>query len=724
MALRFFPIWACPQTAYYHYPLLGFDTKRRRICLWECSSSASQRAITAVGGDVPYGRELKKPSDEMGLTQERPQLETFHRDLSMLPKPLTANSLTSSAWDDSKVRISFQGIPGAYSETAALKAYPNCETVPCDQFETAFQAVELWLVDKAVLPIENSVGGSIHRNYDLLLRHRLHIAQEVHLPVNHCLLGVPGVQKEDIKCVLSHPQALDQCVNSLNELGIQRVSAKDTATAAQTVSSSGERSIGAVASVRAANIYGLDILAQNIQDDANNVTRFLILARDPMIPRTDRPYKTSIVFSLEEGPGVLFKALAVFALRNINLSKIESRPQRGRPLRVVDGSNNGCAKYFDYLFYIDFEASMAETCAQHALGHLQEFTSFIRILGCYPMDLDSSLTILSSSKLSFKLFIAETNSSSREVAGQLESDCFSSDGRSKSSGICSPRASYLRKLADVASNGELLDWPKNDTRRFFHVVYRVGDLDRTIKFYTECFGMKVSRQRDVPKEKYSNAFMGFGSEKSHFAIMVLAHMTLEMDLGISPFQLKMQVYKMVETVRAKGGNVTRQPGPVEGGSSIIAIVKDPDGYPFELIQRGPTPEPFCQVMLRVGDLDGAIKFYEKALGMRLLRRIEKPEYKYTIGMMGYNESVVLELAYNYGVTEYKKGNAYAQIAIGTDDVYKSGEVVKIVNKELGGNITREPGPLPGIGTKIVSFLDPDGWKTVLVDNKDFMKELG
>ncbi|CAG7868637.1 unnamed protein product [Brassica rapa] len=729
MALRCFPIWACPQTAYYHYPLLGFDIKRRRIPLWECSSSASQRAVTAVGSEVPYGRELKKPSDEMGLTQESPQLETFHRDLSMLPKPLTANSLTSSAGDDSKVRISFQGIPGAYSETAALKAYPNCETVPCDQFETAFQAVELWLVDKAVLPIENSVGGSIHRNYDLLLRHRLHIVQEVHLPVNHCLLGVPGVSIEDIKCVLSHPQALDQCVNSLNDLGIQRVSAKDTATAAQTVSSSGERSIGAVASVRAANIYGLDILAENIQDDANNVTRFLILARDPMIPRTDRPYKTSIVFSLEEGPGVLFKALAVFSLRNINLSKIESRPQRRRPLRVVDGSNNGCAKYFDYLFYIDFEASMAETRAQHALGHLQEFTSFIRILGCYPMDLvNSSLTILSSSKLSFKLFIGETNSSSREVVGQLETDCFSSDGRSKSSGICSPRASSLRKLADVASNGELLDWPKNDTRRFFHVVYRVGDLDRTIKFYTECFGMKVSRQRDVPKEKYSNAFMGFGSEKSHFAVELTYNYgvsSYDIGDGFGHFTISTQdVYKMVETVRAKGGNVTREPGPVEGGSSIIAIVKDPDGYPFELIQRGPTPEPFCQVMLRVGDLDRAIKFYEKALGMRLLRRIKKPEYKYTIGMMGFNESVVLELTYKYGVTEYKKGNAYAQIAIGTDDVYKSGEVVKIVNKELGGKITREPGPLPGIGTKIVSFLDPDGWKTVLVDNKDFMKELG
>ncbi|ESQ35658.1 hypothetical protein EUTSA_v10008377mg [Eutrema salsugineum] len=197
--------------------------------------------------------------------------------------------------------------------------------------------------------------------------------------------------------------------------------------------------------------------------------------------------------------------------------------------------------------------------------------------------------------------------------------------------------------------------------------------------------------------------------------------------GFGHFAISTQdVSKMVETVRAKGGNVTREPGPVKGGNSVIAFVKDPDGYAFELIQRGPTPEPLCQVMLRTGDLDRAIKFYEKALGMRLLRRIERPEYKYTIGMMGYAEeyeTIVLELTYNYGVTEYTKGNAYAQIAIGTDDVYKSGEVVKIVNQELGGKITREAGPLPGLGTKIVSFLDPDGWKTVLVDNKDFLKEL-
>lgn len=284
------------------------------------------------------------------------------------------------------MRVAFQGISGAYGEDAALKAYPNCETVPCDQFEAAFNAVELWLVDKAVLPIENSVGGSLHRNYDLLLRHRLHIVREVLLVVNHCLLALPGVEKQEVKRVLSHPQALAQCEMALTKMGIVRVSADDSAGAAKIVASSGRRDMGAIASARAAALYGLDILAEKVQDEDDNVTRYLVLTREPIIPGTDRLYKTSIVFTLEEGPGMLFKALAVFSLRGINLSKIESRPQKGRPLRVVDDSNKGSAKYFDYLFYIDFEASMAEQRAQNALEHLQEYARFLRVLGCYPMD--------------------------------------------------------------------------------------------------------------------------------------------------------------------------------------------------------------------------------------------------------------------------------------------------------------------------------------------------
>ncbi|KAL0001691.1 hypothetical protein SO802_015472 [Lithocarpus litseifolius] len=310
----------------------------------------------------------------------------LQKDLNSLPRPLSVSDLSAVPDGGSKVRISFKGLPGSYSEDAALKAYPKCETVPCNDFEDAFKAVELWLADKAVLPIENSSGGSIHRNYDLLLRHRLQIVGEVQLDCNLCLLALPGVRAEHLKRVLSHPQALSLSDILLSKLGVSRENVDDTAGAAQYVSSNGLRDAGVVASARAAEIYGLNILAERIQDDFDNVTRYLVLARDPIIPRTNKPFKTSIVFTLDEGPGVLFKALAVFALRDIDLKKIESRPQRKRPLRVVDDSNTGSAKYFDYLFYIDFEASMAEPRAQNALGHLQEFATFLRVLGCYPMD--------------------------------------------------------------------------------------------------------------------------------------------------------------------------------------------------------------------------------------------------------------------------------------------------------------------------------------------------
>ncbi|XP_044495036.1 arogenate dehydratase/prephenate dehydratase 1, chloroplastic-like [Mangifera indica] len=395
MASKANPIWGYVKPSHFHVGMrdLGsgpcvFALDFRGLNKWECCcvgvlAQTPQRAITPVEDEKPtHGVESS------GAIQRSSDIEStgFHKDLNLLPKPLSATELSSSSCDGSKVRVAYQGIPGAYSESAARKAYPKCETVPCEQFEAAFKAVELWLVDKAVLPIENSVGGSIHRNYDLLLRHRLHIVGEVQLVVNHCLLGLPGVRKEELKRVLSHPQALAQCEMTLSKLGIVRVSADDTAGAAQIVSLSGERDTGAVASAEAAEIYGLDILAEKIQDDDDNITRFLILAREPIIAGTWRPYKTSIVFTLEEGPGMLFKALAVFALRDINLTKIESRPQRKRPLRVVDDSNKGSAKYFDYLFYIDFEASMAEERAQHALGHLQEFARFLRVLGCYPMD--------------------------------------------------------------------------------------------------------------------------------------------------------------------------------------------------------------------------------------------------------------------------------------------------------------------------------------------------
>ncbi|GAB4859240.1 Arogenate dehydratase 2 [Ancistrocladus abbreviatus] len=295
-----------------------------------------------------------------------------------LPRPLSSTSFSKSASDGSRLRVAYQGVSGAYSELAAAVAFPNCEAVPCEQFDTAFEAVERWLVDCAVLPIENSLGGSIHRNYDLLLRHRLHIVGEVKLAIRHCLLANNGIKLEDLKRVLSHPQALAQCEHTLSKLGLVREAVSDTAGAAKFVAEHKLKDTGAVASAAAARIYGLNILAEDIQDDSDNVTRFLMLAREPIIPGTDKPFKTSIVFSLEEGPGALFKALAVFALRNINLTKIESRPLRN--------SSNGSTKCFDYLFYLDFEASMADLNAQNALGHLEEFATMLRVLGSYPVD--------------------------------------------------------------------------------------------------------------------------------------------------------------------------------------------------------------------------------------------------------------------------------------------------------------------------------------------------
>ncbi|KAM1056375.1 hypothetical protein ACFX13_030531 [Malus domestica] len=322
-------------------------------------------------------------------------IEKLEDDKSISPPPppraLTITDYSPAPMHGSQLRVAYQGVPGAYSEAAAGKAYPKCEAIPCDQFEVAFQAVELWIADRAVLPVENSLGGSIHRNYDLLLRHRLHIVGEVQLPVHHCLLALPGVRKEYLNRVISHPQALAQCELTLTKLGLNvaREAVDDTAGAAEFVAANNLRDTAAIASARAAELYGMEILENGIQDDSSNVTRFVMLAREPIIPRTDRPFKTSIVFAHDKGTSVLFKVLSAFAFRNISLTKIESRPHRNRPIRLVSDSNEGTAKHFEYLFYVDFEASMAEVRAQNALAEVQEFTSFLRVLGSYPMDMTS-----------------------------------------------------------------------------------------------------------------------------------------------------------------------------------------------------------------------------------------------------------------------------------------------------------------------------------------------
>lgn len=354
-------------------------------CAILASKVVSQQQDTEKSGGGADGVTVVNGHPTLGLV---PVKDTLNSP-APLPKPLSIADLSPAPMHGSQLRVAYQGVPGAYSEAAAGKAYPNCEAIPCDQFEVAFQAVELWIADRAVLPVENSLGGSIHRNYDLLLRHRLHIVGEVQLPVHHCLLALPGVRKEYLSRVISHPQALSQCEHTLTKMGLNviREAVDDTAGAAEYIAMNNLRDTAAIASARAADLYGLQILADGIQDDSGNVTRFVMLAREPIIPRTDRPFKTSIVFAHEKGTSVLFKVLSAFAFRNISLTKIESRPHRNRPIRLVDDANVGTAKHFEYMFYVDFEASMAEVRAQNALAEVQEFTSFLRVLGSYPMDM-------------------------------------------------------------------------------------------------------------------------------------------------------------------------------------------------------------------------------------------------------------------------------------------------------------------------------------------------
>nr|DAD26070.1 TPA_asm: hypothetical protein HUJ06_027538 [Nelumbo nucifera] len=285
--------------------------------------------------------------DTVGEITKKKKKNAQPLELETLRRPLSITDLPNSVNQGSRLRVAYQGVQGAFSEAAAEKAYPNCEAFPCEQFDTAFNAVEQWIVDRAVLPIENSLGGSIHRNYDLLLQHSLHIVGEVKLAIKHCLLANHGVRLEDLKRVLSHPQALTQCESTLTKLGVVREAIDDTAGAAQLVFVHKLQDTGAVASAEAARIHGLNILAKNIQDDSDNITRFLMLAREPIIPGTDRPFK------------------------------IESRPLHKKPLRASDVSNNGSPKYFDYLIYVDFEASMADPKSQNALRHLKEFATFL-----------------------------------------------------------------------------------------------------------------------------------------------------------------------------------------------------------------------------------------------------------------------------------------------------------------------------------------------------------
>ncbi len=270
---------------------------------------------------------------------------------------------------DEKPTVAFQGEPGAYSEAAVLEYFGGqARPLPCASFEQAFAAVQGGQAALGMLPIENSLAGSIHRNYDLMLEHDLHIVGEHYLRVKHCLVGLPSAEIGQVKKVISHPQALAQCDHTLRAMQVITEPVYDTAGSVKMVKAGGDPGVAAIASSRAAEVYGMKVLREGIEDNPANYTRFLALSRQAALASENA--KTSIVFSLKNVPGALFKALSVFALREIDLSKIESRPLAGQP--------------WDYLFYIDFLASADEPNGRRALEHLGEMAASLRVLGVYP----------------------------------------------------------------------------------------------------------------------------------------------------------------------------------------------------------------------------------------------------------------------------------------------------------------------------------------------------
>ena len=273
-------------------------------------------------------------------------------------------------------RVAFQGERGAFSEIAARRlAGSDAEMVPCQRFEDVFRSLESHAVESAVIPIENTLHGSIHENYDHLLNFGFPIVGETSSQIVHNLIAAPGVEFSEVRRVYSHPVALNQCLQFFAaHPEIERVSHYDTAGSVKTVMEQGLLDSAAIASTVAAEIYGGQILRRSIEDDRANFTRFFQLRRPDDAQQLPAPqgsaWKTSLVFTTKNQPAALFRALGAFALRDLDLSKIESRPLRGKP--------------WEYLFYLDFLAPLDSVPAQNALKHLGEYADFLRVLGCYP----------------------------------------------------------------------------------------------------------------------------------------------------------------------------------------------------------------------------------------------------------------------------------------------------------------------------------------------------
>lgn len=270
-------------------------------------------------------------------------------------------------------KVAFQGEKGAYSELAVIQFFPNSTPIPARSFQEVIETLLSGLSDYAVVPIENSIEGSVNEVYDLLLQSDLFVIGETYQRIHHCLIAIKGTDRGSLKEVYSHPQALAQCRHYLNEKKLDPVPVYDTAGAVKMIKLGQNKSAAAIGSKRAAEIYGMEILDGGIEDSKNNFTRFYILSRDPTDTKPSGNDGTSIIFSVKHAPGSLVNILSEFARREINLTKIESRPTKKTP--------------WEYNFFTDFEGHVLDARIRDVLRVIEPKTAFVKILGSYKKEM-------------------------------------------------------------------------------------------------------------------------------------------------------------------------------------------------------------------------------------------------------------------------------------------------------------------------------------------------
>ena len=271
-----------------------------------------------------------------------------------------------------KLRVAYQGEKGAYSESALLQYFGDqVECIPCEEFANVFELTFSGEADFGFIPVENSTAGSIHQNYDLLYEYDLHINGEKYYQIHHCLIGLPGTQLEDIKTVISHPQALAQSAAFLQAHHIKAKASFDTAGSVRLIKENGDKSMGALASSYACKVHDMVLLSENVETNQNNTTRFLVISKTPsVVDEKVKTYKATYIFTLPHYPGALSKVLSGIAERSFNLTKIESRPLPSKP--------------WEYIFCIDVSGDKSFDAYEGLQQYLLEQTNTSKLVGIYP----------------------------------------------------------------------------------------------------------------------------------------------------------------------------------------------------------------------------------------------------------------------------------------------------------------------------------------------------